>query len=242
MAFSGTFARPFSPPFGGGGEIDWWYNPGGIFDAFIGDIYAWRASNTPGSIWDGGPANYAATLIDQNNGQVLVEGNGAVPWAMATGWGFIQANAQYLDTQLVLPAIAQIDWSIFVQYANTLTVGNIFLAGVTSNPTFGFGVNAVRFGNVGYYNGLGNYVAPTHPTGNLGTAGSQGYRDGIADGPAIAAGINWARTIWIGGANDRAVTTGDYVTAEIRAVWICTSNPAVVQANALALATAMAGL
>lgn len=222
---------------GGGGE---WYNPGGVFDAFIGDIYAWRAQANA-TTWGAGPANYAASKIDENNGAVLVEGNGAVPWAAAAGWGFVAGALQYFDTNLT-PTNDQ-NYSCFIQYANVAVDG--WLIGATAPIVLDrrFGLRPNQGGTqVGYVNGNGIAVVPQLLTGNVGIAGAQGYRNGIADGAACAP-WNGASTfsLYVGARNFNSVPL-TYITADIYAVWICRSNPATVQANALALVTAMSQL
>jgi hypothetical protein len=224
----------------GAAAANYWYNPGGVFDAFIGDIYAWRAQAFDNVTWGPGPADYAASKIDENNGSVLVEGNGAVAWAAATGWGFVFASAQWLDTLLTPTSF----WSLFVQFSAASVAHDNGLCGVfkTGDIDRFYARTIGPANNVTY--GQGNFItiAPFLAAGNLGVANQQGYRNGAPDGGLI--GI-WADpadgTVYIGAINQ--VGTGErYSTANIAAVWLCTSNPATVQANVATLVTAMGQL
>lgn len=242
MAFAGAFSRSLRPPFGGeGGAQAVWYDPNGTFAAagILGDIWAWRAIDTPGSPWGAGPANYAASLIDENQGLVLVEGNGAVPWAGATGWGFVAAAVQWLDTNLI-PVNDQ-SWSLFIQFSAVTDNGELARARTAPGADFGIRPRQTLGIQALYTNGGVLFVAPDIVAGNLGIAGANAYRNGIFDG-AIAAGVgNITDTLFVGCRNNGGVPSV-HISGNIAALWLCTSNPATVQANALTMATAMSQL
>jgi hypothetical protein len=217
-----------------------WWDPNNVG---LSAIAAYRAINTVGTPWSGGPANYAESLVNNVAPGVndLVEGNGAVPWAAAAGWGFVAAAAQYFDTGLV-PANDQ-SWSVFVQYANTANANSVVLGAYSGAAAQQFQLNPNQLvGTVVYLNGGGVSVAPSHLTGNMAVVGAQGYRDGIADGAAIG---GW------GGASTRSVfiaclnfngPASFYITADIESVVIYDAGPAAVQAEVAAIAAAMAAL
>lgn len=158
-----------------------WYDPNGAFATDGGHLYAWRAQNSPGTIWPGGPANYAATLTDQASGVVLLEGNGAVPWGAATGWGFVTIALQYFDTGLV-PANDQ-SWSMFIQYAND-TSNDARLAGKNDGGVSRIFQVRIRQGaNIMQpANGAQTPIAPHLATGNYGVSGDVGCRNGVTEG------------------------------------------------------------
>jgi hypothetical protein len=235
------------PPREGAAPV--WYDPVGAFDAagFLGDIYAWRAINTPGSPWGAGPANYAATLTDENNGQVITPGGGydGSLWAGATGWGFVAALAQWLDTGLI-PANDQ-SWSMFVQFSSVPAgIAAHLAAGLTAGSgNFGLYIDNIPGIRRIYFNGaIGSTFIPGANTtaGNMGISGVFGYYNGVfeAGPPGVWAGAS-TKEVYIGCQNTNGVAL-NFITADIAAVWICTSNPATVQANAATLATAMGQL
>lgn len=232
-------------PLSSGAAAAVWYDPNGTFAAagMLPDIWAWRAIDTPGSPWGAGPANYAASLIDENLGLALVEGNGAVPWGALTGWGFVAAAAQYFNTGLS-PTNDQ-SWSIFVQFLNGVFLGaNAALcgAGPANGRIFGLYYSNAANARVTYWNGASQVPAPALLTGNLGVGGNQGYRNGVPDGGAIGAwtGNVAGLTTYIGAINILGPIF--FATANIAAVWICRSNPAIVAGDVAALVLAMGQL
>lgn len=220
---------------GGAPPPDWWDpNVAGLCV-----VAAYRAINTPGNPWTNDAPNvYADTLVNNANPGVfnLVEGNGAVPWAIGTGWSFLGAGAaQWLDTGVVPGTTG---WSMLVQFANT--VGSGVVAG-QYNTIAGtqFEIWPWNFPNrVQYGNGFNFVVPPSLLTGNLGMGGFQGYRNGIADGGPIP---GWSgptpRSVYIGCRNGVAPNwyTGD---VESVAIYNCT----LTAPQMLAVATAMSQL
>jgi hypothetical protein len=186
-------------------------------------------------VWPGGPANYAATLTDEASGVVLVEGNGVLPWAAATGWDFVAAAAQYFDTGRI-PANDQ-SWSMFVQFSDVPGIVGYLAGGLTA----GIGSLALYIDNIPglrriYYNGkIGGVAIPGAATtsGNMGIAGVNGYYNGAPDaGPVGAWGGVPTSHVYIGARSTAGVPLA-FVTAKIQAVWIYDQNPALVQAQAV---------
>lgn len=212
---------------GGGAAPDWW-DPNGVG---LSCIAAYLAK---------GVANYAASLLDlTGNGNNLVEGNGAVPWAAGTGWAVVEAAAQYFNTGLV-PANDQ-SWSMFVQFAGLVNFG--LIAGQSSGVNRYFFLRPDRgAGSLVYANGTNLIVAPNLLAGNTGVAGNQGYRNGAIDGGAIGAGAGVSvQNIFIGCYNNGGIPA-NFITANIYAVAIYDGGAAAVQAEAAAIAAAMAAL
>lgn len=200
---------------------------------------AYRSIASIGSPWALAPANYAETLQDWSaTSPNLTEGNGAVPWAAATGWGFVAAAAQYFDTSIV-PASG---YSMLVQYANGVAPSG-YLAGV-----FTLGARTRLFLNpsvigpeVRYGSGGIRDVAPNLLTGNIAVAGQQGYRNGIAEGALITA---WDApnilSAYIGCYNQSVGGPTSFITADIYAVAIY--NCTLTAPQVLSVATAMSQL
>jgi len=222
---------------------DWW-DPDGSIEADNPGIQMWplRAINSVGTPWGGGPTNYLETRSSQYTplptpGGLLIEGNGAVPWAAATGWGFVAAAAQYFLTGLI-PANDQ-SWSVLVQFDNLVGIWGVLLGCFNAAWTY-FVIQPMSPASVIYGNGNVSVVAPGHITGNLGIAGNQGYRDGIADGGPIGL---WnapsVLDIYIGCRNNAGVAWG-FSTADIGAMAIY--NATLTAPQMLAVATAMAAL
>lgn len=231
LAVRGQIGGVLAAGAGGAAALPW-YDPSGAFADDGGNLYAWRAQNSVGTIWPGGPANYAATLTDQSSGQVLTPGNGydGSLWAATTGWGFTAALAQWLNTALI-PANDQ-SWSIFVQFNSVTNDGD--LVGVRPSGTQDFRIRPNQPGDCAYANGERINVAPALLAGNLGIAGNRGYRNGAVEGAAI---VGWtglsSLAIAIGARRLSPLGTTGYITANIFAVWIYDQNPALVQAQAV---------
>lgn len=217
---------------------DWW-DPNGVG---LSVVAAYRAIATVDSPYTNDPpANYAASLVNNANPGVndLVEGNGAVPWAAATGWGFVTAQQKYFDTGLV-PANDQ-SWSVFAQYANGGVTTQYLLGAYNGIATGFFAIaNSTSANNAIYGNGGITQFPPRLSVGNLAAVGSQGYRDGVAEGVALAAwGGASVLSVYIGVRHDGGVPFG-YTTANLSAVAFYNAGPAAVQAQVPAIAQAMA--
>jgi hypothetical protein len=215
-----------------------WWDPNNVGLSVIG---AYRAIATPGSPWPLAPTNYADTLQDWSGASPnLTEGNGAVPHNLLTGWAFVAAALQYFDTSLV-PA-NDLSWSAFIQFDGASD--NAYLFGQDDGVNRDFSIRPSAGGGVlvAYANGTQRNTFPALSTGNLGLGGAQPYRDGVSDGPPTGA---WAgasvSSIYIGCRNNGGVSAG-FITSNIRAVALYSANPAAVQGQASAIATAMSQL
>lgn len=216
-----------------------WWNPDGATPGAGGGgscVGAYRAIDTPGSIWGSGPANYADSLINLANPGVnnLVEGNGAVPWAALTGWGFVAAAAQYLLTGIFPDS----GYSLLIQYSTLdTTSGFSVVCGATSTVPvrrFYVGVSAP---NTLYGHGAILSVVPVHPNGNLGMAGLVAYRDGINDGALGAFAPILTNDIWIGCLDNGGVAAAlSTVNIESLAIYNVTLTAPQVLARAQAMA------
>lgn len=232
------YLAPFSIEFFSCEEIADWWDPAGVG---LSAIAAYRAVASAGSPWAGGPASYAESLVDlTGHGHDLTEGNGAVPWTQANGWGFIDTNNQWLDTGLT-PATDQ-SWSMFIEYAGypQLTNGD-YLAGYYggANRIFACYLNGTA-GTRGYGNGGTISGASAPAAGNMAVVGDDGYFDGAPEGGSIGAWGGAAGSVYIGARNYTG--TKGQITANIKAVVLFDDDPAAVAAQAAALDAAMGEL
>jgi len=221
---------------GRGAAANWW-DPNNVG---LSAVAAYRAINSVGTPWSGGPTAYAQTLVNLVTPGVndLVEGNGAVNWVQASGWDFVAANSQYFDTGLV-PANDQ-SWSMFVQFANVINNG-VAAGSRGAVPRFFFfvypddGVNRVQYGSGG-----AGAQGPQLLSGNLGVSGTNGYRDGVSE---IVLGVGGANpdSIFIGGLGNVGALLLP-ITADIESIAIYNGGAAAVQAEAASIAAAMAQL
>jgi len=205
---------------------DWW-DPNGE------GLCVWAAWKAKGA------ADYATSKTDlSGNGNNLAEGNGAVPWAAGAGWGFVAANAQWLDT-LFVPQNDQTQ-SVLVQYANAITI-NGYIFGMRDGASRLVQLLPNQNGTrVLYGNGGAQTVVPPLATGNIGIAGNSGYRNGAADGPALGAWAGAAVASCYIGCRNMAGVAGGFGTFNVWAVVIydCT----LTAPQMLAVANAMAAL
>lgn len=215
----------------GGAALPWW-NPDGATPGGIGGtcVGAYQAKSA---------ASYAASLSNLANPGTndLTEGNGAVPWAALTGWGFINAAAQYFKPGTV----PQSTWSMLVQYANSspVLIGNYYLCGII-NAGRVIAMRPYRTGNaVSYRNGGDLDVSPALLTGNLGMAGQTGYRNGASEGAIpVGGGVN-AGAIFLGCVSNAGAPIW-HIEAQIWAYVLY--NTTLTAPQMLARATAMAAL
>lgn len=235
---------------GAAGVVPRWYNPldSVAIDARIaaGGLWAWRAQANDNVTWGPGPANYAASLVDLAQGQVLVEGNGPVPWLAATGWDFVAAAVQYFDTG-VAPDCSASAFTALIQYTN-YTVATTSFYGVqdTIVPLRGASyINGTAPNTMVCRNGITTALSANLPwlaNGNYGFAGKQPYRNGVAEANPIGPGNQDAltRTAYIGALNSNGAPIW-HPTVEIQAVLLCDDFTAFAPADIAAIAALPAG-
>jgi len=221
----------------GGAALPWW-NPDGATPGGGGGtcVGAYRAIDTPGSLWGAGPANYAESLINLANPGTydLTEGNGAVPWAALTGWGFVTALAKYLIPGIIPNA----DMSLMSQHSDLVaSVVAPTIAAFQNTPARLYLYPEIGTNAVGYGKGGISTVAPRLISGNLCVSGQVGYRNGIPDGAPILSGFIPTNTPYIGATNSQTGLASQFITANIRAIALYTVE--LTAAQVLARATAM---
>ena len=219
---------------------DWW-DPN---DEGLSVVAAYRAINSVGTPWPGGPTVYAESLVNQANPGVndLIEGNKAVPWAAATGWGFVAEALQYFDTGVV--SIPDGTWTAFIQYTDHVMAAVAYLFGAQSNALLaGFSLRTVLPDRMFCYNGdlSASSNIPEMTDGNYGFSGKQPYRDGNPEPNLIPAGVGGAMalSVYIGAVNLNGAAA-NYVTMNARAFVIY--DGILTDPQALSIATAMGQL
>lgn len=196
---------------GGGGS---WWDGGGLIGCCIA---AWAAT---------GAADYASSKLDlTGNGNHLTEGV-APSWDAVGGWGF-NGSTQHLLTGLT-PAGDQ-SWSAIVSFH----MGGVgYLTGSRNAGGEFFGLMCQTGANlVLYRNGGGVTVAPNLAAGTLTVAGSQGYRNGVAEGGAIASWVGTPTACALGCYLNAGFPTGYYLGAiKAAAYYNCILTPVQVLA------------
>ena len=188
-----------------------------------------------GNYWDGlsnvwaayqpkGAASLAASYTDlSGNGNDA--GVGVAPtWDATNGWKF-NGSTQYLTTTFL--AAADQSQAILVQYTNLVDANYDYLAGAwtaTNGAVFGLGNG--QTGTMIYRNGNFVEVAPRLAAGNLAISGNRGYRDGTAEGAAIASIGPLSHAAYIGALNSNG-NDANFASVYIQALVICSAtNPA----------------
>lgn len=187
------------PPSGAGG---WWDNNGAITGC--------QAAYQPK-----GAVSLAASYTDLS-GNSNDCGPGVAPgWNAVNGWLF--TGTEWLNTGFI-PQVDQ-SQSMLIQYTGVPALASpVMLAGVRTGGGDYFIAPNYTGGIVLYGNGSSNTSAPGLLAGNLGVAGSQGYRNGAPDGGAIPGwGAGGAFSLYIGCWNQVGVAAR-FVTANIQAL------------------------
>ena len=236
-AFMPAFGRAFQPPFATAGAaaapVSWWLS---------GSI---AAANCLAAYTPKGAANLAASY-DNNAapGNGLPDGTydaapGIAPaWAAGTGWTFDGAST-YLTTGVTPPNTNT--WSFVVRCDAGLNNSRSPYGQINGSMHFILANNGA--GGVAYSNGDSVSVskAPAALTDTvLACVGAKAFRNGIDEGVALGSwGIGATMTIYIGAVH-RVATITNYWDGVIVALAIY--NTVITDAQALAVATAMAAL
>jgi len=223
-------------------------------NSFIGDMYlAWAEGNTvplsgetpwyraggapaPVAAWQPiGAASLAASYLNLVTPGTYDAAPGVAPVLHANGW--TANNSAFLTTGLVPDGI---DWTVLVRIISVTNTLHAIM-GVYHSATQALMIRRVA-DDVNYYNGGGVYDGGgAFPTGVLGVAGKNTYRDGIDTADIAASGTNPTGEIFImaynnGAGSPVAKLQSGYIAA--MAVWDSTLTAPQV----LAVSTAMAAL
>jgi hypothetical protein len=158
------------------GAVPLWYEPPGMAAAQC--KLAYRAVNTPGGIWAGGPTSIAESCINLPTPGIfdLTELYGLPPgWAAVTGWSI---GGLPLDTGYTPPADQ--GQTLIIEFRNQV---NTPLCGTP----WGVGTCLALLPNLALYVNGGFQASAAYITGNAAVSGNQGYKNGLSDGAAIGA-------------------------------------------------------
>ena len=193
----------------------------------------WQPKADSLGLW--APATIAESYVNVATPGTYNAAPGTAPaWAAATGWTFTAASSQYLTTG-VIPANDQ-SYSLVVRFSGFGGTGWP-AAALSAGGRIG-----VAPGVVQYWNGAAaTAVAPALAAGTLAVCGARGYRDGDAEGAALAAwsGVS-TRDIYLGAMNING-SPGNHVSAVITAVAVWNVDVSLYMA-ALHAALVAAGL
>lgn len=165
-----------------------------------------------------GKASLALSYVNQADPGTHDAAPGTAPALVAGGWSFTAASTQFLITDLVPVS----GWSMLVQFSDVTGTG--FLCGSYSGTNTRFFIQPASGGSgVVYGMGDARSATPSKTSGNLGTAGQQGYREGVADQPPASA---WSgtpsRAFYIGAINNEGSAFG-HITAVVSALFVYTT-------------------
>lgn len=224
--YPGSGVRVVQP---GGAAAVPWYLSGGIAAANCLAAYTPKGAASLAASYD----NNAAPGNGLADGTYDAAPGTAPTFNAATGWTF-NGRTQYLLTGLT-PASG---YSMLFRLSNVGNEGRIGSYGEGSSrfyirPSDGSG--NLWYGNGGYL-----VVAPNLVSGVVGTAGQQGYRNGVADGSAIGAWdvVNPCALV-IGACNANTVLSW-FLAASIQALVVY--NITITAVQVLAVSVAMAAL
>jgi hypothetical protein len=151
----------------GGAVGKWWLGPWPGFPLAaaippVNCMLAYRAVNTPGSVWGAGPTNLAESYVNLNTPGTrdAYSGSGNPVWDI-TGWLFNGASI-YLKTGLFIND----NYSFLIQYATQAPT----MGAIDGVNYWGFQGSGITTGYFEYKNYSGNY--PIGASGNVGIDGS----------------------------------------------------------------------
>jgi len=145
-----------------------------------------------------GAASYTASLVNLANPGTYDATEGVAPaWSAGAGWDFNGVD-QWLNSNVP----ANIANTFLVQYTNLVATGGArYIMGTSGSFTYRTGIE-VHNTAVRYMHGGQVDVSPSLAAGNLGVAGTQGYRNGVAEGGSCGTGISDATKHYIGALNN----------------------------------------
>ena len=186
-------------------------------------------------------ASLAASYVNLVNPGTFDAAPGVAPtWDAATGWEFDGAT-QYLATGIV-PSQDR-SWSALIRYVRR-TGGDRYVFGSRGVPLTvrnRFGINSDAGGNIGYFNNGSRFSSPSEIVSVIsGFAGSQAYRNGLADGMAMGAGTATSLPALFIGAENNAGTPEGFSNAVISSVVFY--NTTLTAPQVAAVSAAMAAL
>ena len=201
MTFGAVFPRVFRPAYGPGlasaaaGGVDWstWFT------------YLWDAKNA---------ASQAASYVDLIAAQTMTV-TVAPTWAAGTGW--TGTGTQYLKTGIT----AASGVSMMVRYSGVPLSGVQCAAGSSGSGNTRLLLHAYHGSFAAALYGQGGFVtvAPGLTGGVLAVSAQQGYRNGSAEGGAIAAWSGTGFEIYVLARNNSG-TASEFLSGSVQAIGI----------------------
>lgn len=208
MGFGPVFPRVFSATFdrrAAAAAVPWWLAGG---------------APTPVAVYQPkGAASLAASYVNLVNPGTYDAALGTAPTLDASGWVFVTASSQWLDTTIVM----QTGYSSLVRFSGATNGLRYAIGSYSASPDkfYQIGPDLTFLGTTAVMFGAGAYVqrTPVLAGGVLAIAGQQPYRDGAADGAVIAAGSGFpAYSLTIGVRN--GASRFGYFSGSVQAVAI----------------------
>jgi hypothetical protein len=180
--FSGAFRQPYQSAFASAGvaaaAASFWYS-----DALV----AYQPK---------GAASLAASYSNLGTGGATYDAAPGVAPTLSGGWVF-NGSDQYLTSGLALGT----DYTALIQYVDFTTGLNKTLFGSYEGATQAALVQSTGAGMKAFHEAESNFIFPDMAAGNYGFAGQQRYRDGAAEGAAMATGTDPTIASFIGALN-----------------------------------------
>lgn len=182
-------------------------------------------------------ASYAASKLDlSGSGNNASEGV-APSWDAVNGWQ-LNGTTQYLVSGVIpLPGTG----SMFIQFTNFVT-GQTYVGMYKDAAPVGTFLIQNNSNMTAYNGSLSSFAnnTPQLTAGNYGFAGKTAYRNGVAEGVAIAAGSGTGTALFIGGLNYNAGTLVQ--PAQFNVTALAVYDNTLSGSAAAAVAAAMAAL
>jgi hypothetical protein len=196
MAFAPVFQRPFSATFDrrAAAAVPWWLS-GGVAAANAVAVYQPKGAASLAASYD----NIAAPGNGLADGTYDATPGVAPTFNASTGWTF-NGSTQHM----IAAVVVEETWTVLCQFSEFTDAQEKVLFGFERGGySCNVWVEPCRSSGVRYSHGGQTTRSPKATLGNLGLAGNQPYRNGVADGGALAAwaGKNEFRPLYIGAWN-----------------------------------------
>lgn len=216
---------------GGGG----WWTSGGISSADV--IAAWQPK---------GAAGLAASYSNLNNPGTNDATVGNAPnFNTSTGWEFVSANSDYLNTNVIpaanMTVIVRVSGIVFATVQERSAIGHLLSTtvriGLQPTTSLGGGERS-RYQNAGSYENTSNGVS----SGVMCVAGQNAYEDGVSVGTTSDAWSGTATTTMLLGARRREDTMAIDLYSDLTIAAVAIYSRVLNSTEVAAVTTAMNAL
>ncbi|HEX6034831.1 MAG TPA: hypothetical protein VFY83_10370, partial [Anaerolineales bacterium] len=185
-----------------------------------------------------GAPSKKAQILNLNNMGVndVIMPSSYVAWSTTNGWEF-NGSSMWVKCGLIVPSAGYSFFVWFTNYVNTAAVHSLFGYGDGSPNRWNYSLNNGS-GNRAYNSGTGSVAPGAFVTsGVIGIAGSQGWKNGVKDGGALAALQNANGRVPFVGALNSSGSPNFYSQVNVQAVAILNMTPSDSDVAALMAAT-----